>query len=153
MEQSLVHDTPAKTRKLSENRHIFNTPQPMQLCTPITTKSNIDHPPRNFVISQYPNFEMEETPCAKTNKQSCLLNTSHFHSAKRNSSIAVADTDKNAKELDYLVVDAEKIFCRTNIDVPEDILSNETQIHSKPLTQWLFIDRVLKGFNDPQRYN
>ena len=73
MEHPLVHDTPAKTRKHSENRHIFNTPQPMQLCTPIVTKSNIDYPQRNFVISQYPNFDMEETPCVKTKKQSCEL--------------------------------------------------------------------------------
>ena len=152
MEQSLVHDTPAKTRKLSENRHIFNTPQPMQLCTPIVTKSNIDYPQRNFVISQYPNFDMEETPCVKTKKQSCLLNTSHYNSAKRNSSIAVTDTDEKAKELDYLVVEDNKTFHRTNIDVPEDFLSKDTQMY-KPQTQWLFIDQILKGFNDPQCYD
>ena len=153
MEHSLVRDTPAKTRKLSENRHIFNTPQPMQLCTPIITKSKIDHPPRNFVISQYPNFEMEETPCAKTKKQSCSLNTSNFHSAKRNSSIAVADTDEKAKELDYLVFEDEKIFRRKNTDLPKDFLSKETRMHIEPPSQWHFIDHILQGFNDPQRYN
>ena len=61
--------------------------------------------------------------------------------------------DENAKEIDFLVLEAEEIFDKTNLDVSRDPTSVETSWRFNPQVHWVFIDHILKGFEDPQLRN
>ena len=123
----------------------------MQLCTPIVTRSKIDHLKRNIANQLYPDFEMEVTPCAKTYNRP--NKTSQFYPSQPTSSISAIGVDKVVEEVGYSVIETEEILSNENINDNEHSKSNELHFNCKPQTQWLFIDHILKGFDNPQRYN
>ena len=153
MEPMAVPETPAQSKKLKENRYVFNTPQPMQLCTPIITKPNINYFQSNNMNSQYPDLEMEVTPCVKTCKESSKKRALKLNLVNPNIFLENTRIDENAKEIDFLVLEAEEIFDKTNLDVSRDPTSVETSWRCNPQVHWVFIDHILKGFEDPQLRN
>ena len=148
-DSSLPEETPAKTRKISDCRNVFNTPQPMELCTPLTTKG------KGMKLNNVycPELEMEVTPCVKTHKN---LNANQYNQCLYSCSgtkttTSTANNSMNCTtEVGYSVLEAEEMLRNASLNNFSGPSSGALLKENNMSKYWTFFQTVLKGFADPQ---
>lgn len=150
----LIEETPAKTRKYNACvQHVLNTPQPMEMCTPLTSRPNASIAKYSGLYNPYNHeYEMEVTPCVKTHEPQIKNKCSRLPPYSRSRDLSGDSASvKNISEIEYSVLEAEKMLNNTSLDSNQD-----KQITDNPMSQscgqWLFFNHILKGFDDPQLY-
>jgi hypothetical protein len=126
----IAEETPAKTRKISGTRNVFNTPQPMEICTPLATKPNGMTAHNTYLYPlNGPELEMEVTPCVRTYAKSKYRqnNKPLTYSASQNNQVLIRKNgnEEATLELDYSVSEAEEMF-------------RNASLRTDPHKTWLF---------------
>ena len=125
----------------------------MEMCTPLTSRPNASIAKYSGHYNPYHHeYEMEVTPCVKTHKPQIKNKCSRLppYSRSRDFSAESASV-KNISEIEYSVLEAEKMLDNTSLDSNHDKQITDSSM-SQSCGRWLFFNHILKGFDDPQLY-
>ena len=152
----MMQETPAKPRKVSGARNVSFTPQPMDMCTPLSNNPNKNEINYRYICpSNQLEHEMAITPCVRacrrahkdsklTDESKVKSNLSPFLEGKSDAA--------NTSKLEDAVFEAEEMV--KYVSLKNDRVKTVPNVSDFPYLKeqhyWLFFENTLKGFRDPQ---
>ena len=141
-----MQETPAKPRKVSGARNVSITPQPMEMCTPLSNNPNRNELNYRYICpSNHSELEMAITPCVRACRRT-HMDSKLTDNPKDNSNTA------NKSKLEDAVFEAEEMVKYVSLknDCVKTVPTVSGFPHWKEQYYWLFFENALKGFHDPQ---